>query len=52
MQAMVDRVDAVLDTVAAALPAGFPGRTWGPIAAGMRRHARLFQRAVAGGTGA
>ena len=44
MRAMVDRVDGVLDALATALPDGFPERTWAPIAAGMRRHARLFQR--------
>jgi serine/threonine-protein kinase HipA len=46
MKAMVDSVDAVLDTIGTALPAGFPAKTWEPIAAGMRQHAQLFQRSV------
>ncbi|MFN0182801.1 MAG: type II toxin-antitoxin system HipA family toxin [Aquabacterium sp.] len=51
MKALVGSVDAVLDAVARALPAGFPARTWEPVSAGMRRHARLFQRAVEVGDG-
>jgi serine/threonine-protein kinase HipA len=46
MREMVERVDGVLDAVATAMPPGFPERTWAPISAGMRRHARLFQRSV------
>ena len=47
MTAMVASVDGMLKGVEAALPAGFPERTWRPIAAGMRRHAQLFQRLLA-----
>ena len=46
MTAMVASVDDVLERVEAALPKGFPVRTWKPIAAGMRRHAQLFQRSL------
>lgn len=42
----IDRVDGVLEAVAAELPTDFPARTWGAIAAGTRRHARLFQRSA------
>jgi serine/threonine-protein kinase HipA len=52
MKSMVDSVDGALASVEAALPAGFPPRTWEPIAAGMRRHALLFQRASEAGAGA
>ena len=52
MRALVDSVDAVLDAVASELPVGFPERTWEPIAAGMRRHAQLFRRAVVADTAA
>jgi hypothetical protein len=44
MKAMVERVDAVLRSVEEALPAAFPGRTWEPIANGMRLHAQRFHR--------
>jgi serine/threonine-protein kinase HipA len=46
MQAMVQSADGVLDAVSNELPEDFPARTWEPIAAGMRRHAQLFQRSV------
>jgi serine/threonine-protein kinase HipA len=46
MQAMVESVDGVLEAVAQVLPAGFPASTWEPIAAGMRRHAQVFQRSM------
>ncbi len=46
MKALVGHVDGVLDAVGSELPVGFPERTWAPIAAGMRRHAQLFQHAV------
>lgn len=51
MKAMVDNVDGVLDAVAKVLPAGFPARTWEPIAAGMQRHARTFQHSVQANVG-
>lgn len=43
---MVVQVDAAVAEVEAELPAGFPGRTWGPTAAGLRRHATAFLRGV------
>ncbi|MFT3953811.1 MAG: type II toxin-antitoxin system HipA family toxin [Piscinibacter sp.] len=46
MQAMVDSVGSVLDAVESELPDGFPARTWEPISAGMRRHARMFQQSM------
>jgi serine/threonine-protein kinase HipA len=52
MKAMVDSVDGVLDAVANVLPAGFPARTWEPIAAGMRRHAQFFRRSTQADAGA
>ena len=39
-------VDGMLERVEAALPRGFPVRTWKPIAAGVRRHAQQFQRSL------
>jgi len=44
MQAMVDGVEGVLDAVEKKLPAGFPAKTWKPVAAGVRRHAQVFRR--------
>jgi len=46
IKTMIDSVDAVLDAVAKALPAGFPASTWEPIVAAMRRHAQLFRRSA------
>ena len=43
---MARSVEVVLDRVAARLPKGFPARTWDPINAGMRRHARAFMRSA------
>jgi serine/threonine-protein kinase HipA len=51
MKTLVDSVDGVLDVVEQSLPAGFPGRTWGPIAAGMRRHAQAFRHVTEGDAG-
>lgn len=47
MLALVDQVEPVLAAVGRTLPEGFPARVWEPIAAGMRRHANVFLRAVA-----
>lgn len=46
MTAMARQVDAMLADVEQGLPAGFPERTWGPVAAGLRRHAEHFLRGV------
>jgi serine/threonine-protein kinase HipA len=46
MLQMVDGVEVVLAGVELRLPQGFPARTWEPIAAGMRRHARQFLRSA------
>ena len=46
MLQMARGVDGVLQEVEQTLPPGFPARTWEPVAAGMRRHAREFLRSA------
>ena len=46
MLQMARAVDGLLQEVEQALPAGFPARTWEPVAAGMRWHAWEFLRSA------
>ena len=47
MTAMVARMEEALQSVESRLPAGFPDKLWGRVAAGCRRHAAQFQRSEA-----
>jgi serine/threonine-protein kinase HipA len=49
MTEMVDRADPALDSVGAALPAGFPEVVWDRIAAGVRAQRDIFLKALAAG---